>query len=283
VRIGVHVSIAGKISDALERARSLNCRTMQIFSRNPRGWHVKEIRGEEGAAFAEKRKRYDIRPLVVHVPYLINLTSPDDALYRRSVRAFTQDVRTADLLRAEYFVTHLGSHKGKGKRFGLRRFCRGLGEVLKRASPRVTVLLETTAGSGFSVGERFEDLRYILDHVKSPHSLGICFDTAHVFAAGSDIATEAGLKETLAEFDDIIGLGRIKVIHLNDSKSFLGSRVDRHEHIGRGAIGTAGFRRIVNQPYLSKIPMILETPKKSEGDDVMNVRTVRKLSKRRQG
>ncbi|OGW75814.1 MAG: hypothetical protein A2Z72_04050 [Omnitrophica bacterium RBG_13_46_9] len=276
MRLGVHVSIAGSIYEALERARSLNCQTMQIFSRNPRGWMAKHISARDAKLFIRKRNVYDIRPLVVHIPYLINLASPDENLFNQSIKAFVQDIRTADLLKAEYFVTHTGSHRGRGRNFGLKRFSEGLNRVLKKAHPQTEILLETTAGSGFGIGDRFEDLRFILNRVKK-EGLGICLDTAHVFAAGYDISKKIGLNDMLEKFDRIVGLKRLKVIHLNDSKTRLGSCVDRHEHIGKGKIGLEGFRRIVNNPRLSDIPMILETPKKKDKDDSDNLNVVRKL------
>ncbi|MFH1593162.1 MAG: deoxyribonuclease IV [Candidatus Omnitrophota bacterium] len=280
MRIGVHVSIAGKIYEAIEKARSLKCNTMQIFSRNPRAWGAKDISKEDLEIFKRERNRYDIRPVVVHIPYLVNLASPERALYHKSVNAFIEDVRIADLLNAEYFVTHLGSHRGRGKDFGLKRFSDGLIKVLKKVRPTAQILLETTAGSGYCIGERFEDLKFIIDRVGSRADIGVCMDTAHVFAAGYDISKSAGLKSTLKEFDKVIGLKRLKVIHLNDSKAALGARVDRHEHIGMGWIGREGFRRILNEPRLSKVPFILETPGDEELKDVNNLETVRRLCRK---
>lgn len=277
MRLGVHVSIAGKLSDAVDRAEALGCQTMQIFSRNPRGWKLKKVSAKEIEAFKRRREEADIRPLVVHIPYLVNLASPDRALYKRSIEYYIEDIKYADAIGADYFVTHMGSHKGSGERFGLKKLGEALKAVIKKTKPQLQILLEITAGSGNWLGYKFEHLRDVIKRVKGL-KLGVCFDTAHAFEAGYDIRTKKALGSTLKAFDVIVGLDRLKVIHINDSKSSLGSRKDRHENIGQGNIGLSGFRGVVNHPALKGLPFILETPKMEFGDDKNNMDIVRGLT-----
>lgn len=279
MRLGVHVSIAGKIYEAVDRAEALGCETMQIFSRNPRGWMVTEIPLRDATEFKSRRKEKNIFPLFVHIPYLINLASPEKALWERSIQAYIDDIQRADLIGAEHFVTHLGSHKGKGEGFGIERFAEGLNRAIAKYTPRLEVLLENTAGSGDSLGYTFAHLKGIIDRVKEKKKIGICFDTCHAYAAGYDIKTERGLKATLEEIDDAVGLERLKLVHINDAQGTLKSHLDRHEHIGKGAIGTEGFSRIVNHQKLRNLPFILETPKKDPKYDPMNLKAVRRLYK----
>ena len=279
MRIGVHVSIAGKIYDALERARELGCNTMQIFSRNPRGWKVSALAESDIDEFRRLKERYDIAPVVVHIPYIINLASPDERLYRKSIAAYIEDIARADSLGAEYFVTHLGSHVGSGEDNGIERFAKAINEITKRAKPKTMILFETTAGSGSWIGYRFEQIKRILDSLESAKKIGVCLDTSHVFEAGYDVATKEGLKKTLGEFDRLVGLERIKVVHFNDSLSPFNSHVDRHEHLGKGRIGLEGMRRIINHPALRKAAFIMETPKKTDKDDRMNLKAARGLIK----
>ena len=277
MRIGVHVSIAGKIYEAVERARALGCNTMQIFSRNPRGWQASKLEPDDVERFRKLKAEYDIRPVAVHIPYIINLATPDDALYRKSINAYIEDVERADALGAEYFVTHLGSHVGSGEENGIRRFAAALKEIIKKAKPRTMILLENTAGSGSWIGYRFEHIKKIIDSLENKSGVGVCLDTAHTFAAGYDLKTEKGLNNTLKEFDRLLGLAIIKVVHFNDSLSPLGSRVDRHQHIGKGKIGLEAMARIINHPKLKNAAFILETPKKTDRDDKRNLAIARKM------
>ena len=279
MRIGVHVSIAGSIPESLERAKALGCNTMQIFSRNPRGWQAAKIAAAEAEEFKILKRKYDISPVAVHIPYIINLATPNDRLYKMSIEAYEDDIERVDALGAEYFVTHLGSHTGSGEDNGIKRFSRALAELIKRAGPKATILLENTAGSGDSIGYRFEHLRRIIDGQKSPEKVGVCFDTAHAFEAGYDIKTKNGLEKALKEFDRLLGTGLIKVVHFNDSLSLLGSRVDRHQHIGKGTLGLEAMARIINHPKLANAAFIMETPKESEKDDIMNMRTAKRICK----
>lgn len=279
MRLGVQVSISGKIYEAVDRAKELGCDCMQIFSRNPRGWRISKLKQSDIEEFKKRRKETEITPLAIHIPYIINLASPKKSLYKKSIKAYIEDIKRADALEAEYFVTHLGSHKGTGERLGLKRFCQALDVVVKNAKPKLKILLETTAGSGNQLGYTFEHIKYILDNTKNSYDFGVCIDTAHLLAAGYDITTEEGLSYTLDKFDSVIGLEKIKLIHLNDSKAPLGSRIDRHQHIGKGKIGKDGMGLFINQPKLRDLTFILETPKKSLKDDFMNLRAVRNLER----
>ncbi|MFA5146223.1 MAG: deoxyribonuclease IV [Candidatus Omnitrophota bacterium] len=280
MRIGLHVSIAGKIYESLERAHLLGCDTMQIFSRNPRGWDAARLDQGDVVKFRQLKEEYDIRPVVVHIPYIINLASPDGGLYGRSIKAYIDDIKRADALGAEYFVTHLGSHVGSGEAGGIKRFASAVNDIIKEADPKTTILLEVTAGSGSCIGHRLEHIRRIMDGIDRLTHIGVCLDTAHIFAAGYDIKTSRGLKETLDEFDRLIGLKLIKVVHFNDSKAPLGSHVDRHEDIGKGKIGLEALGRIINHPSLKDAAFIMETPKESEKDDMRNLAAARKLVKK---
>jgi len=281
VRIGLHVSIAGKIYESLERAKSLGCNTIQIFSRNPRGWQVAKLDKADVARFKELKEAFDIRPVVVHIPYLINLATPDPALYKKSISAYIEDIERADLLGAEYFVTHLGSHVGAGEEGGIERFSAALNEIIAKARPKTMMLLENTAGSGSIIGYRFEHIRKIIDALDDAKNVGVCLDTAHTFASGYDIKTKAGQAQTLRQFDKLLGLEMIKVIHFNDSLSELGSHVDRHQHLGKGEIGSLALSRLINQPALKDAAFIMETPKETDKDDKRNLAAAKRMCKGR--
>jgi deoxyribonuclease-4 len=214
--------------------------------------------------------------VLVHIPYLINLATPDNVLRKRSMAAYAEDLERTDMLGAEYFVTHLGSHVGSGEEAGIASFTRSLDSVLKKIRPKCTILLENTAGSGNNLGYRFEHIRMIMDGL-SWKNVGVCLDTEHAYGAGYDLSSKKGLDKALKDFDDIVGLGKIKAVHYNDSKAKLGSRVDRHEHIGKGNIGKEGMKRIITHTKLRHLPFIMETPKKSPKDDPMNIKTAKGL------
>ncbi len=281
MKLGVHVSIAGHIYEAVDRAAALGCNAFQIFSRNPRGWEVLALVPADVEEFKERRKEKKISPVVVHIPYLINLCSGDDALWKKSLDAYIEDIKRADALEADYFVTHLGSPKDKGRDYGVERFSKGMVEAVTRAKPRLMILLENTAGGGDSIGSKFEDIAEIMKNAKAKTGadIGMCLDTAHTFEAGFDVGTAEGLEAALKKIDSSVGLGKIKVVHFNDSLSEMGSHNDRHWHIGKGKIGSAGMKRIINHPKLKDCAFILETPKETEDADKKNLAAVRKMRK----
>lgn len=280
MRIGVHVSIAGHIYESISRAQCLGCNTMQIFSRDPRQWRKLRLSPEDFGEFKRRRKKSNISPVFVHIPYLVNLASPYSILYKASIKAYIEDMKEAENLGAEYIVTHMGSHKKSGEKRGLRRITSALNKILdKTKKSKVSILLENTAGSGSWLGYKFQHQRKIIDGIEQKNRIGICFDTCHAYVAGYDIATSGGYKDTIDQLDKIVGINRLKLIHLNDTKNKLSSRHDRHEHIGRGKIGLAGFRRIFKDARLRNVPFILETPKDTDDEDRMNLSVVKKLAR----
>ncbi len=280
-RLGTHVSIAGGFPEALNRAKRLSCATMQIFSRSPRGGPAPALDRDLLRAFDRQRRAWDIAPLAVHCPYIINLASPDRRTWGFSVALYQEEYARCARLQADYLVTHVGSHRGQGEEGGIARVAEALTRTLAEHRTEVMILLENTAGAGQGLGYQFEQLQAIRDGVTPRDRVGICLDTAHLFAAGFAIHTAEGLDATLEDFARIIGLDHLKLLHLNDSKSAFNSRLDRHWHIGQGQIGLEGMRRIVNHPRLARVPRILETPKSTEAEDVRNLSTVRRLMKTR--
>ncbi len=277
--LGVHIPIAGGLLLAVERASRLACSTMQIFSRSPRGGPAPRLTSEDAERFDRERRAAGIEPLAIHGPYIINLASPHPAMWKQSVRLYRQEYARAAQLRAQYLVTHVGSHRGEGEAGGLARVARAMNETLSGTTHPVMILLENTAGSGQGLGYDFEHLAAIRRGVQAAARVGVCLDTAHLFAAGHPIHTPDGLKRVIESFDRIVGLAHLRLIHLNDSKVPFGSRVDRHWHIGQGHIGLEAFRRIVNHPRLKDVPFILETPKTTDADDRRNLSTVKRLVK----
>jgi deoxyribonuclease IV len=280
MRLGVHVSIAGKLSQAVERAQDLGCDTMQIFSRSPRGWEAKPFDPGELARFRELRKKAGITPLAVHGSYLINLASGDPALHNRSVKAFVEELKRCDQLGAEYLVAHVGSCADSSEEEGMRRVVKALSKILKGARFKTMILLENTARERGEIGYSIEQLSRLLDHLNRHAQVGVCLDTCHLFAAGYDISKADGVNRVAEEVEKHIGLERLRFIHANDSKKGLDCRVDRHQHIGRGGIGLEGFRAFVNHPFFRDVPMVLETPKETPEDDPRNLRLMRRLSRR---
>ncbi len=278
VKIGIHTSIAGKLENAIETAHQLGCDTFQIFSSSPRLWNASQVNAVEAQSFRHRRAQRALSPLVIHDNYLINLASPSALLRSRSIQAFHLELRRALALGADYLVAHPGSALGADRKQAIRNVARSLREALRTlALNGLQILMENTAGQGDSLGARLEELRDILD-AASDLPLGVCWDTAHAFASGYDIRTPEGLEATLWETERLIGLARVPVIHVNDSKVPLGSRVDRHQHIGRGKIGLEAFERLLNHPALGGKAFILETPLDRKGDDRRNVRTLKKLA-----
>jgi deoxyribonuclease-4 len=279
--LGAHKSIAGGYHHALSAAAALGCDTVQIFTKNNNQWRAKPLSAEDISLFQTRLAETGLRLPMAHDAYLINLASPDELLYRRSVESFVEETQRAEALGLAYLVTHPGTPTDGDALAGLRRVAKALDEVERRCVGfRLMILLETTAGQGQSLGARFEDFAAILDRVKHPERLGVCLDTCHVFAAGYGLAGKRDYERTFDDFDRLIGLKKLKAFHVNDSLKPRGSRVDRHAHIGRGLIGLEAFRRLLNDPRFAECPMILETPKEdADGGamDPVNLQTLRGL------
>jgi deoxyribonuclease-4 len=269
--LGAHLSIAGGVVNALLAAERFGCQTVQLFTKNSNQWVGKPFAADEPAEFRKLLRRLKLKFATSHDSYLINLATADPELWRRSVEAFVDELDRAEALGLTYLVTHPGAHVGCGEDGGLTNVTRAIDEVhARRPDAKVKALLELTAGQGTCLGHRFEHLAVVLDKVQEPKRLGVCLDTCHVFAAGYSFGTAAEYEAMLDEFDRLIGLKRLKLFHLNDSKKPCGSRVDRHEHIGRGHIGLEPFRRLLNDPRFQKTPMILETPKEDAHGNEMD-------------
>jgi deoxyribonuclease-4 len=281
------MSIAGGYHKALEAAAAYGMEACQLFTKNNNQWRAKLITNDEIAAFRLAHRQSGLKKLIAHDCYLINLASPNEALFRQSVEAFVVEMQRAEALSLNGLVTHPGSCVGCTEAEGLRRVAGAIDEVHKRCRGyRVRILIETTAGQGTSLGHRFEHLAEIIHRVKEPERLGVCIDTCHVFAAGYALAPEKEYQATMREFDRIVGVKKIEAFHLNDSQKPLGSRVDRHAHIGRGCLGLEPFRLLLNDRRFRRLPMVLETPKGEENGeelDAINLRTLRSLLARRQG
>jgi len=279
--IGAHQSIAGGYYKAVEIAARVGCNVVQVFTKNNNQWRAKDISAEEAAAFKDALARLGITHPISHDSYLINLAAPDDDLWKKSVEAFIVELRRADQLGIPYVVTHPGSFTTTSEAVGLQRIIAALDIVHREtADVKACCLLENTAGQGSNLGNRFEHLATIIAGVKQPERLGVCIDTYHTFAAGYPLAERSQYDDTIGELDRIVGLDRVKAFHLNDSKKGLGSRVDRHEHIGEGLIGIDAFRHLLNDLRFRHIPMYLETPKGTRDDedlDAINLRTLRGL------
>jgi deoxyribonuclease-4 len=277
VKVGVHVSIAGSLDLAVDRAKDAGCDVFQMFSRNPRGWATKPLTDTDADTFRAKIKTTGIIP-VDHMPYLPNLATPKAEIYEKSVDSLTMELNRCNRLGIPFLVTHLGHHLGDGIAGGRERVIKAISTALNATTPPVMLLLENTAGEKNSVGSSFEHIRAILDSLPFPGRIGVCFDTCHAFAAGYELRTEEGLKDTLSQFEDQIGLGNLRVVHLNDTKGERGSGLDRHEHIGMGFIGEAGFRRILHHKIFLNIPLVCETPVDERRDDRGNIAKVRELA-----
>lgn len=277
--LGAHTSISGGVSTAIDRANELNFTAIQIFSKNNNRWKAKPFDEKEINSFKEKRAKSKIQFIVVHDSYLINLCAKDKALLKKSRTAFIDELKRCEQLEIKYLNFHPGAHTGQGEEDGLKIIAESINIAHDETKNyNVKSMLETTAGQGTNLGYTFEQLRKIIDLVEDKNRMRVCIDTAHIFAAGYDIKTKKGYLKTMKEFDDIIGLDLLKCFHMNDSKKELGSKVDRHEHIGKGFIGKEGFANIVNDKRITKIPKILETPKgKDMKEDIENLKVLRSL------
>ncbi|MCP8309541.1 MAG: deoxyribonuclease IV [archaeon] len=275
--LGVHVSIAGSIDKAVDRAKEIGCTTFQIFTRNPRGWKFSPLKQEDVDAFVKKLKVHGFKLSAAHMPYLPNISSPLDETHEKSLEVLKAELLRCGQLKINYLVTHLGSHLGKGLDIGLKRVIDACNKALSSVSNDVILLLEITSGAKNSVGYEFEHIKFIIDGIEQKDRVGVCFDTCHAFAAGYDLRNEKAVNGTLRLFDKIIGLSKLKVIHLNDSEGKLGSHLDRHEHIGLGFIGEEGFRAILKHKVIRELPLILETLVDNKRDWLGNLRKVREL------
>lgn len=273
------MSIAGGCFRCMEHGQTAGCDVVQLFSKNERQWLGKSLQDEDLAKFTDARTRTSIDPVMIHDSYLINLSSPNDELWEKSIAAFRDELQRARALGVPYLNTHPGSHMGTGEEVGLARMMDALNRLgAEGAYEGVTVLLETTAGQGTNLGAKFEHLAYLIEQVTHPEAFGVCIDTCHIFAAGYDIRTPETYAATMAEFDRLVGYDRVKAFHLNDALQPFGDRKDRHAHIGEGHIGIEGFRLVVNDPHFADLPMVLETPKSADcHEDVENLARLRSL------
>ncbi|MDT8357438.1 MAG: deoxyribonuclease IV [Methanomicrobiaceae archaeon] len=278
VRVGCHVSIAGSIDRSVDRALERTCDTFQIFTRNPRGWKSRDLAPGEVKTFRKRVAESGIGPVVAHMPYLPNLATPDPAIYARSCETLEEELRRCELLGIPYLMTHLGSHRGEGEEAARARLLQGINTAFEKAPGNVMLLLENTAGTAHSMGGTFEQIRQIMDGIREIERVGCCFDTCHGFAAGYELRTGEGIGATMDLFGSVIGLEHLHMIHLNDSKGDLGTRVDRHEHIGIGKIGEEGFRLMLHSPPFTGLPLICETPVDERRDDRQNIEKVRELA-----
>ena len=283
--LGAHMSIAGGVGNALLLGKKVDCDAIQIFTKSARQWASKPYTKEEIELFQINRKETGIRTVVAHDSYLLNLGSADGGLRKRSIAAFIDELERCETLGVSNLIAHPGAHVGAGELVGIKTIAKSLDEIHK-ACPgyKTRVTLEITAGQGSNLGYRFEQIANIIDATRESDRLRVCFDTEHAFAAGYDIRTKDGYERTFAEFDALIGLDRLAAFHLNDSKKEFHSRVDRHEHIGKGFIGVEAFRLLVNDQRFWGLPMCLETPKGPElKEDRMNLRLLRSLLNGQQG
>lgn len=283
MRLGIHTFTRGSLETAALTAAKLGANTFQIFSASPRMWRARTPDPQQVRLLRAVRDRHDLKPLVIHVNYLVNLASIDPVVRARSIDAFRGELERASLIGAEYLVLHPGNYRGRSIEEGVASFATALREAVRGVRHSgVTLLLENTAGSGANIGSRFEELQSIRELAGDLTGLpiGYCLDTCHLLAAGFDIATPAGLRSTLEAASTVLGLTNVHLIHANDSKTPLGSRVDRHAQIGQGYIGLAAFRRILTHPKLRPKPFILETPVTEPGDDRRNLDTLKELAAR---
>jgi deoxyribonuclease-4 len=274
------MSIAGGAFNAFAQGEQFDCTSIQIFTKSSNQWRAKELTDEEVEKYHEEQKRTGIDPVIAHDSYLINLGSPDPALVKKSREAFLVEMERCERFKIPCLVTHPGSHLGKGEEWGVKRIAESISWLHERTDGfGVKIALETTAGQGSNLGYRFEQIASMIEQASRPERLAVCLDTCHIFAAGYDITTEKAYAKTISEFDRIIGLDRLAVIHFNDARKPLGSRVDRHEHIGKGEIGKEAFGFFMRDKRFERIPKLLETPKGDDGQmDKVNLGILRKLA-----
>jgi len=281
VLLGAHMSAAGGVDKAILRGEKLGCTTIQMFTKNNNQWKSKPLSENEVEKFILLSRGSNINPIFAHTSYLINLASHNKINFRKSYESFIDEMQRCEVLKIPYLVMHPGSTLGKDVKTGINIISDALNKIFsEKKESMLMICLETTAGQGYNIGYRFEQIAEIIEKTSEEHRLGVCLDTCHVFAAGYDIRDEKSYNKTFREFDTVIGIKRLKIIHINDSKRELGSRVDRHEHIGRGLIGVKAFDLIMNDRKLKGIPKILETPKGEDmKEDTMNMKILLGLLK----
>lgn len=280
MKFGAHMSIAGGMHKAILRGQTATCDVIQVFDKSNNQWRAAPLKSDDLDQYFALIEETGIAVATAHSSYLINIASPDPVLFERSLDSLIEEMERCRTLRIPNLVLHPGSHVGSGETPGLRKVAEAVNMMFDRLSPEneVTLLLETTAGQGSNLGYRFEHLAEIVDMVENDAKIGVCLDTCHIFSAGYALAPRREYRQTIDEFDAVIGLPRLRIVHMNDSKKPLGARRDRHEHIGKGFIGLEGFANLVNDPRLRAVPMILETPKGPElVEDIENLKVLRGL------
>lgn len=277
MRFGFHISIAGGFSKVVERAHARGCETIQFFSRNPRGWNYSPLNKKEMEQFRSSIRSSALFPIFLHMPYLPNIAAAKSKFYKRSVRSIATDLQRAEQLGAQYLIIHIGHRMESSEDQAIETVSQGINQAFEKVENGVMLLMENTAGQGTEVGYTFDQIKKIIEGVHDHQRMGVCLDTAHTFEAGYDLSDKNGIDRTLEKFDQTIGLKRLHLLHLNDSKTPLGSRRDRHWHIGEGYIGLEGFRHLVNHPSLRHLPGIMETPRKDTVEDLKNMEVIRSL------
>ena len=279
MQIGAHVSISGSVDRAVDNAIERECSAFQIFTRNPRSWFAKDLDIIDLNRFKEKLQasKIDRMAICAHMPYLPNLSSPEDDGYEKSIKSMIKEVERCDKLGIPYLVTHLGSHKGSGEENGIKRLTDALNKVA-RTEADVMILLENTAGQKNSVGSDFAQLAEIFSKCKPAKKFGVCLDTCHAFVAGYDLRTKTAVQKTMKEFDETVGITNLKILHLNDSKGEINSNRDRHDHIGLGEIGKEGLGEMIKIMNKNRIPIVLETPIDDTRDDFENIKQAKSLA-----
>jgi deoxyribonuclease-4 len=280
-RIGIHTSIAGGVQNAAERAYRLGCNAFQIFSSSPRQWAPYVLSRPDAEALQRLREKYDLRPLAIHVNYLVNLASTTPVFLKKSLETFRGEVERALALKADYLVLHSGSFRGSDRDTGLRRVAAAIAastQGLDLIAGNLTILIENTAGAEYSLGGTFEQVAELVGRLRAIVPAGACIDTCHTHAAGYDLVSERGYSQTLAYLDRTVGLGNVRLWHCNDAKAPRGSKLDRHEHIGKGYLGRETFRRLLNDPRLAQAAFVAETPIDLPGDDRRNVAVLKRLA-----
>jgi len=274
MKLGFHVSIAGGLARSVDEAEARHCDSIQIFSRNPRGWKFGPLEDKDIRFFRSRIRESGIAPVYIHMPYLPNLCATNFGLYQRSEQSLLEDLIRAERIGADYLIMHIGSAPDPEK--GRQRMAAGIQESLKKAANQTVLLLENTAGAGKALGYRFEEIRAILDLIDMPSRTGVVLDIAHAFAAGYDFRTRKAVAESLGQFNRWIGFKDLHLVHFNDSRVAFGSRRDRHWHIGKGEIGK-GMKYVINDQNLKNVPFIMETPRTGLKEDLMNLRAAKKL------